>query len=116
MPDNATLWNIERSLWLGGVDAYREWMSDGCIMVFPRPVGIMDRGAILEAVAGAPRWDDVEFDETREMATDNETVTLAYTGRGQRGTDMYEALCSSTYRRLNGNWRIIQHQQTPVGG
>lgn len=115
MTDTNTLWAIEHRLWTGGVQAYEKTMAPECVMVFPQPAGILDHPAILEALKGAPRWDDIGFDRPTASQIDEGTIVLAYLGRGLKGVDTYEALCSSTYRRISGEWRIIQHQQTPIG-
>ncbi len=115
MAETSSLWTIETRLWKDGIEAYEAHMAPECVMVFPAPVGIMDHAAILEVLRQAPRWDDVEFDRQVVIHPSPDVATLAYLGRGQRGTDTYEAFCSSTYCRRSADWMIVQHQQTPVG-
>ena len=114
MADTDTLWSIEKALWLGGANAYEQHMAPECIMVFPAPAGIMTGPDILKAVRQAPRWDSVEFDQQHTSILGTNACLLAYVGRGLRGTDTYEAFCSSSYRRRPQGWAIVQHQQTPV--
>jgi hypothetical protein len=107
------LWKIERRLWLEGAEAYEEVMATLCIMVFG-PSGIMQRDDILESLRNAPRWSDVELSERSESFRD-EVAILAYRAVGEREDDApYKALCTSTYVREGNEWRLAQHQQTPV--
>ncbi len=114
MPQFPHLWEIEKQLWTGPADDYDKLMAENCVMVFPLPAGILSREAIIETVKMAPRWDDVELDSVSEVQSSESTVTLAYVGRGLKGSDTYEAYCSSTYVCTDGDWRIVQHQQTPA--
>ncbi|KKB10354.1 DUF4440 domain-containing protein [Devosia chinhatensis] len=109
------LWKIERGLWLDGAEAYRARMADSCLMVFG-PTGILDRDRILAALEAAPRWRDVELSEMALTTPgDSVAVVLAYKARARRddGED-YQALCSSTYLVLEGEVKLVQHQQTPL--
>ena len=114
MPKFPQLWEVEKQLWTGPAENYDRLMAQDCVMVFPLPAGILSRDAIIETVKMAPRWDDVELDSVSETQSNDTTITLAYVGRGLKGSDTYEAYCSSTYIRVNGDWRIVQHQQTPA--
>ncbi|MCZ4297989.1 nuclear transport factor 2 family protein [Henriciella marina] len=114
MPKFPQLWEVEKQLWTGPAENYDRLMAQDCVMVFPLPAGILSRDAIIETVRLAPRWDDVELDSVSETQSNDTTITLAYVGRGLKGSDTYEAYCSSTYILVDGDWRIVQHQQTPA--
>ena len=109
------LWSNERRLWLEGVDAYAELMAGECTMVFG-PVGILGRQAILDSLRDAPRWDEVSLSAQVRAVHGQRTVVLAYRVSASRDAegDAYNALCSSTYVFENSQWRLAQHQQTPV--
>lgn len=108
------LWNSERRLWLEGVSAYKQLMASECIMAFG-PMGVMGRDDIVESLHQAPRWSNVEMvDKTQANPAENVAV-IAYRAYGTRsGAEPYEAVCTSTYVRIDGHWLIAQHQQTPV--
>ncbi|MBJ3784169.1 DUF4440 domain-containing protein [Devosia sediminis] len=109
------VWNIERSLWLDGVDAYRARLADQCVMAFG-PMGILDREQVLQTIEQAPRWASVEISETR-LTTPGDTIAIviAYKAEAMRdGGKPYRALCSSTYLVLDGELKLAQHQQTPL--
>ena len=42
-------------------------------------------------------------------------MVLGYVAEGRREQTVSQQLvCSSTYRRDGGGWKLIQHQQTPA--
>ncbi|MCV0397118.1 MAG: nuclear transport factor 2 family protein [Rhizobiaceae bacterium] len=107
-------WRSEERLWLEGAGAYEELLHPECVMVFMEPVGIMTGQAIPESLAGAPRWDGVEMEARTRVDGGPDVVVLAYRAKATRRGETYQALCSSTYVRSDGNWVILQHQQTPL--
>lgn len=111
---DAEVWELERRLWLEGEDAYDALMSADCIMAFPPPVGILSGATIKDSLENAPRWSAVEVMEQTAVYPDETTVILAYRAESCRGEETYHAYCTSTYRRLEDGWRIVQHQQTPI--
>lgn len=112
-----TIWSNERRLWLEGVDVHAELLHPDCIMTFAAPVGIMKGEVILRSLEGAPRWTDIDMTERSRSDINGDTVVIAYRAEGRRGDSApYRAFCSSTYvRHHDSAWRIIQHQQTPIG-
>ncbi|MGV8830725.1 MAG: DUF4440 domain-containing protein [Devosia sp.] len=108
------LWNIERSLWLQGVDAWEQHLANCCIMAFG-PTGAMQNTQIIESLRAAPRWLDVTMSEIQLIRPAADVAVLAYRALAQRdGAAPYEALCTSTYVGAAGTWQIAQHQQTPL--
>jgi Domain of unknown function (DUF4440) len=116
MSDDMEFWRIEERFWLGGEEFFRERLDAECMMVFPQPVGILAGNGILKSLKGAPRWESVEMADRHTARTEG-LATLAYLAEGRRqGRPAYRALCSSTYARCGGgDWRLVQHQQTPIG-
>ena len=113
---DAEFWEVERSLWLGGPEAFRAWVAAECLMVFPAPAGILDGPAILEGLAAAPRWERVEMSGRRSPAQrrGGGGARLPRGGAARRDGVPHSALCSSTYVALAGDWWLVQHQQTPA--
>lgn len=109
------IWDSEKSFWLDGPAFYGAHMVPTAQMVFPGPVGILKGEEILEGLRGAPRWDSVEMEEKTEEQV-GDTLALAYRATGIReGSDPYAAFCSSIYVKHDNSWKLISHQQTPVG-
>jgi hypothetical protein len=43
-------------------------------------------------------------------------IAIAYRAKATRGDQSYHAICTSTLlRKGEGDWEVIQHQQTPLG-
>jgi hypothetical protein len=108
------LWTAEQRLWTDGVEAYEDLMAKDCTMVFG-PMGIMKRSDVIESLRGAPRWSKIIMSAETENIYSQSAVVLAYHALAEQedGTQ-YEAVCTSTYVRDDGRWRIAQHQQTPI--
>ena len=107
------LWLIEQGLWLNGVSAHGEVMAEHCVMAFG-PMGIMRNNEIIESLQAAPRWHEVFMTEKTTIKNQDVAVLAYRATASQRGVDAYEALCTSTYIREEGAWRMLQHQQTPL--
>ena len=112
---DAEFWEVERSLWLKGAEAFRAWVAADCVMVFPEPAGILSGEAIVDSVAKAPRWQRLEIAAPVLRRTGNGAVVLAYRAEAHRATgEPHRALCSSSYVHEAGDWWLVQHQQTPA--
>lgn len=114
--DDAQLWQRERDFWLSPAADNAARLSPHCLMAFAPPTGILrGREAVLDSLRAAPRWTAVELEQPTLERADPDTAVLAYRALGSRpGAPPYRAYCSSTYRRDGGDWRLIQHQQTPI--
>ncbi|ACP25783.1 hypothetical protein NGR_c20200 [Sinorhizobium fredii NGR234] len=112
--DDREAWDRERRLWLEGAGVYQQLLDDECLMAFA-PVGILSGAEIIRALDGAPRWLDVEMTEQRSARPNDSVLVLAYRADARRDPDVsYAAYCTSTYARTGEDWRLIQHQQTPI--
>jgi hypothetical protein len=114
---DAELWELEKAFWLEGPAFYRAWMHASAVMVFPAPVGILSgREPILATLKDAPRWRSVELASQTVLRVGEEGVFLAYRAEAARdGSGTYRALCGSTWCRTQEGWRLVAHQQTPLG-
>lgn len=105
---------FERRFWSEGVTVCDDHLDPAAVMAFPK-VGPLDARAVRESLSDGPRWDSVDFHAVRFSRPDERLAVLAYTAEARRGDDPpYRALCTSTWRRCGPNWRIVQHQQTPL--
>lgn len=111
------LWTEERDFWLAGAAEAARKLDDGCLMALAPPggaPGILTRRKVVASLSDAPRWQEVGFAERASIQTD-EVCVLAYRATARRaGAETYRALCTTTWIRRDGDWRILQHQQTPV--
>lgn len=117
MTRHEELWSLERQFWLSGAEFYERTLAPQVLMVFPPPVGILDRAATVDSIGSAARWQNVSFTEQQLVAAKSDTVVLAYAAHADRGGEdsRYAAQCSSVYVRDDGGWRLVLHQQTPMG-
>ena len=107
------LWRDERDFWLSGVAEAARKLDGSCLMVLGA-AGILDRAGVIGALQSGPRWQELTIAERSSVETD-EVVVLAYHATARRpGADAYRALCTTTWIRRHSDWRILQHQRTPV--
>ena len=112
MADLDELCDCERGFWLNGVPHYERHLAPDARMVFPEPAGVLDAMQIMEGLEGAPRWESVDFDAQQAIQT-GDTAVLTYRATGHRaGEAPYRVLCSSTYVRQDGDWKMLMHQHT----
>ncbi|OAP38542.1 hypothetical protein AU381_23595 [Sinorhizobium glycinis] len=112
--DDKEAWEWERKLWLEGAGVYQHLLDDECLMAF-EPGGILGGVEIIRALDGTPRWLDVAMTEQRSARPNDSVLVLAYRADARRDPAVpYAAYCTSTYARTGEDWRMVQHQQTPV--
>lgn len=107
------IWLAERSLWLGGRMAWATWMAPDCLAVLA-PGKVLGAEAILDSMGSVPRWQHIEITE-RCVTGGGDTMALAYHATARRDRDTVKAICSSTWRREAGLWKLIHHHQSPLG-
>jgi hypothetical protein len=113
--DDDRVRDFETELWIGGEEVYRRSIDPECLMVVPAAPFLMSGSEAIEAVAGTPRWESVEFDDLRIGRPQEGLIVLAYRVRASRGGQAYGAHCTSTYRRVaHEQWQVVQHQQSFV--
>ncbi len=114
--DDNRIWEFERELWLGGADIYRQRVSEDVVMALPAQPYLYDADAAIAAVTDTPRWESVDFAETRVHRPQEGLIVIAYRVVASRGADSYSAACTSTLRRLSHeHWDVVQHSQLPFG-
>jgi hypothetical protein len=108
--------SIETRLWDGGPDAYREILDDDCLLAFTRMAGVSTRAEIVGTIEDELQWRDVELDVEGVLQPTSDVAILTYRATAARpGGEQYCALVSSGYVRRDGAWRLMFHQQTPLG-
>ncbi|HWB69482.1 MAG TPA: nuclear transport factor 2 family protein [Solirubrobacterales bacterium] len=114
-PSEDMLFAIEEELAAGDGDAYERRLSQDALVVLPEGTGL-DREATVEAMNASPGWDEFALHERRALALGEDAALLTYRFVGRRGGDTYQAVLTSAYRRdAAGTWRLVHHQQTPMG-
>lgn len=109
-----TLLEHERELSRGDGDAYRRLLTDDAVVIVPGMT--LDKDQTAAAIDESPGWDRVDMSEVRLIRPTEDTAVLAYRFSGRRGEQFaYEAQLSSVYVHDGDSWRLVLHQQTPIG-
>ncbi len=109
------IWEFERELWVGPADAYDRKVADTVVMALPTDPWLLDGKAARAAVKDTPRWEEVAFSDTHVERPEHGLIVIAYRAQASRGGHHYDALCTSTLRRVSEeDWEVVQHQQTPL--
>jgi hypothetical protein len=109
------LWDLERAFWRADAEFYDRHLSSEARMLFPEPVGLIDRAAIIESVAKSTRWQVLETTLCYLLQIHPSIVLLSYHAVARRKDDErdYRTHATSIYRRDAGTWKLAFHQQTP---
>ena len=93
---------------------YDAVLHDQAVMFFPGGMRVESKQLILESLAAKP-WKTYQIEALRPIFLSEKAALLACKVRAQcDGDEPYEALISSTYTQVGGQWKLIFHQQTPV--
>jgi hypothetical protein len=107
---------IEEDFWraAGDRDRYSARLAADTIHVFPG-WGVAERNAVLAGVADASPWRRFEIEHPRVVRLGDDAAALVYTAHAERaGERRYHAAITSIYRRRNGTWELVLHQQTQL--
>lgn len=111
----AHLLELDRKLWSGGADVYREILDDDCLVAFTKMAGVSDRESVAGTVESSGRWRNLALDVEGMLRPTDDVAILTYRAAATRGNhEHYRALVSSGYVRRNGEWKLMFHQQTPL--
>jgi hypothetical protein len=116
MDINSQLLAIEEAFWsaAGDRDTYAENLAADAIHVFPG-WGVAGREDVLAGVAQADSWETFTIDDPDIVALSDNIAAVVYRTHAQRaGEQPYDAAVTSVYRRRNGSWELVLHQQTPL--
>lgn len=111
--------SIEGELWTGDADAYHRNVDDDCLVAFTEMAGVWSREQVAGSVEEGARWRDVEMDVEGFLRPQPDVAFLTYRARAVRGEgadeERYRALVTSGYVDRDGRWKMVFHQQTPLG-
>ncbi|OWY63094.1 hypothetical protein B7486_54935 [cyanobacterium TDX16] len=89
-------------------------LADDVLMLLPGGMVIDDRQTVVDSMGGAP-WSSYELRDVRVLPVADGVAVVAYEATAVRDEQPYTALFNSTYRHEDGRWKLVLHQQTPVG-
>ena len=109
--------DLERAGWQALVDGtaadfYRDLFTDDALLVVPGMV--MDASVWVASLSG-PQWSSFELNDDQVLTLSADSAALIYRAIARReATSPYEAIVTSTYRRVGDVWKLALHQQTPM--
>jgi hypothetical protein len=115
---SATLVEIEQAGWQALVDGtgrshFRQVVDDHVVVLGPR-FGVVTGEAAIDQLSG-DTWSWFRLRAPQVVAITDEVATIAYRVIVRRDFDAeHQAVVSSTYRLVDGRWRLAVHQQTPM--
>lgn len=92
---------------------FDEVLADEVLFVLPGDLVLDDRDAVLQSMSGPP-WSSFELSDERVVMLAPNAALVTYRASAERDGATYRALLASAYRREDGRWRLVAHQQTPV--
>lgn len=118
--DLSDLLDLERQGWDAlcastGSDFYGRIMTADGVMVLVNGT-VLDRDGVVASLDGAPAWSAYDLGAPRLVDLGEEAVGLVYRATASRDSDPtpFEALMTSVYRLVDGQWRLALYQQTAV--
>jgi hypothetical protein len=93
---------------------YAALLADHAVMIFPGGVRVSGKQQILDTMGGPPwRWFELEAEQVVPLSV--HTYAVIYQAAAQReGSEVYRALISSVYVLVDGEWKLVLHQQSPM--
>lgn len=116
MDTERSLLELEEAFWraAGDRERYEEHLATDAVHVFPG-WGVAARGPVLDAVDASAPWETFAIEEPEVVALGEHAAALVYSAHARRaGQEPYAAAVTSVYRRANGAWQLVLHQQTPL--
>ena len=106
---------LDRALWSGGEEAYRENLDERCLLAFERMAGVSSREEVTATVASAPRWQKVDIEAEGLVQPTDDVAIITYRAAAEReGSEQYRARVSSGYVKRDGAWRMVEHVITAL--
>jgi hypothetical protein len=90
---------------------YREYLTDDAIAVVP--AGIFTRDQIVGAM-GQGTFQSSAIDDERAVPLGTDAGMVTYVATFGEGGEARRAFVTTVYRRLDGAWRGVFYQQTPL--
>jgi hypothetical protein len=109
-----SLWELAQKFWLEGPDFHARHLTDDCVLLLPRPTGVLSKDSAIAWVRDTPRWTGVRFGGRRLLRLNDRTILLAYNASAHRRKELttYRVLASSLYVNRDADWHVAFHQAT----
>jgi hypothetical protein len=94
---------------------YRHYLDDSAVAIVP--FGVFDKAAIVKQMSSSESpFRSQRIDDTRaiELTPDSGIVTYRATFQGSDGADASSVFVTTIYKKVNGEWKGVFYQQTPM--
>ena len=93
---------------------YENYLDDNAVAIVP--VGIFDKKAIVEQMSSKnSQFKSSKIEDTKAMVLTPESGIVTYKATYQKkDKSFYEVFVTTVYAKINGTWKGIFYQQTPI--
>ena len=93
---------------------YESYLHDNAVAIVP--VGIFDKKSIVQQMGSANSpFKSVGINDTRAIVLTPESGIVTYKATYEKeDKTTFEVFVSTVYAKINGNWKGVFYQQTPI--
>ena len=109
---------LEKKFWTGDAKFYQDNVDDSCLVAFGAGYGRRDeqRGDRRDRQGQGNRWKNLDIKLKGLIEPADDVAILSYEANATRSNgEHYAALVSTGYARRDDGWKMMFHQQTPLG-
>jgi hypothetical protein len=108
---------LEKKFWTGDTKFYQDNVDDSALIAFgPDMAGVMSNKEIASSAGQGNRWKNLDIKLKGLIEPADDVAILSYEANATRSNgETYAALVSTGYARRDGGWKMMFHQQTPLG-
>jgi hypothetical protein len=108
---------LEKKFWTGNAQFYRDNVDDSALVAFTSDMaGVMSNEEIASSAGQGNQWKDLDIKLKGLIEPADDMAILSYEAHATRSNgEDYAALVSTGYARRDDGWKMVFHQQTPLG-
>ena len=108
---------LEKKFWTGDTKFYRDNVDDTCLVAFGAEMaGVMSNKDVAATAKDGNRWKDLDIKLKGLIEPADDVAILSYEANATRSNgERYAALVSTGYAKRDDGWKMMFHQQTPLG-
>ena len=93
---------------------YENYLHDSAVAIVP--IGVFDKKAIVQQMGSANSpFKSVGINDTRAIVLTPESCIVTYKATYEKeDKTTFEVFVSTVYAKINGNWKGVFYQQTPI--
>jgi hypothetical protein len=108
---------LEKKFWTGDAKFYRDNVDDSALVAFTSDMaGVMSNEEIAASAGKGNNWKNLDIKLKGLIEPADDMAILSYEAHATRSNgEGYAALVSTGYARRDDGWKMVFHQQTPLG-